>query len=419
MLGYKVYGKVGKAMVDTSLVGSQCGFCCVYISFISRNVIQLLNDNITITNSDGSKSNCWLKPDSLWIFVFAQFFVLTPFTFTRNLKSFAYTNMIANSIIASGLLSILIYCLYGIVVHGREDDNLPRISFSSISSSSSSSSSSQITLLSSNWPLMFGTAIYAFEGAGMVIPIVNMLPPSQQETFPTVFARTLTAVAIIYIIVGLVPYVFLVGGYDYSTDCIQGLNTCVQDSITLNLPKVWWSYAITFGYCLALAFSYPFMLFPAIEVLEGIWLKKFLVGWFKKEGEEDDEEEDEEDEYGNGSEGGEGSDERLLPKSERNYYNQGVMEGGKDGFEKKKNKPLLPVYTQNHDSKDENQLLHTSSSVKVESTSLRLRKNVFRSMIVGITLIIAYVGAPQLDNMVSLIGAFCCTPIAFIFPACK
>ena len=33
------------------------------------------------------------------------------------------------------------------------------------------------------------------------------------------------------------------------------------------------------------------------------------------------------------------------------------------------------------------------------------------------TLLTAYFGSSQLDNFVSLIGAFCCTPIAFIFPA--
>lgn len=37
----------------------------------------------------------------------------------------------------------------------------------------------------------------------------------------------------------------------------------------------------------------------------------------------------------------------------------------------------------------------------------------------AVTLLVAYLGAPQLDNMVALIGAFCCTPIAFIFPACE
>ena len=30
----------------------------------------------------------------------------------------------------------------------------------------------------------------------------------------------------------------------------------VQDAVTLNLPRQWWSFAIMGGYCVALAFSY-------------------------------------------------------------------------------------------------------------------------------------------------------------------
>ena len=45
-----------------------------------------------------------------------------------------------------------------------------------------------------------------------------------------------------------------------------------------------------------------------------------------------------------------------------------------------------------------------------------VRSNIFRSFVVAVTLLVALVGSTQLDNFVSLIGCFCCTPLAFIYP---
>ena len=48
--------------------------------------------------------------------------------------------------------------------------------------------------------------------------------------------------------------------------------------------------------------------------------------------------------------------------------------------------------------------------------SNRVRSNLFRAGVVAVTLVIAFAGSTQLDNFVSLIGCFCCTPLAFIYP---
>jgi proton-coupled amino acid transporter len=46
----------------------------------------------------------------------------------------------------------------------------------------------------------------------------------------------------------------------------------------------------------------------------------------------------------------------------------------------------------------------------------RWRKNWFRSFVVAVTLLVSYVGSTQLNNFVALVGCFCCTPLAFIYP---
>lgn len=143
-----------------------------------------------------------------------------------------------------------------------------------------------------------------------------------QARFPYTLSVTLAGIAAMYIMVGLVPYLFVSGK----------AHMMVQDAITLNLPAVWWAYMVIGAYCIALLFSYPLMLFPVNRILEkgaGEWL-------------------------------------RLRTGS------------------------------------------HTAQTWK---------RNAFRCGVVALTLLVAWVGSSELDNLVALVGAFACTPLAFIFPA--
>jgi len=154
----------------------------------------------------------------------------------------------------------------------------------------------------------------------MVLPVYDSLRPGARPAFARTMSLTLVGVAAAYIIIGLVPYLYLVG--------MAG--TPMADAITLNLPRVWWAYAIMGGYCVALAFTYPLMLFPAVRILE-----------------------------------------KALGRA-------GLLGRDAGGF--------------------------------------AARRNGVRALIVGTTLAISLLGAEQLNNFVSLIGAFCCTPLAFIYP---
>jgi hypothetical protein len=210
-IGARVAGAWGAAAVNAALVLSQAGFCCVYISFIARNLIQLFNDG---------GWGCWVTPDALWLFVACEFLVLAPLTWVRRLSSFAPTNLAANALILTGIAGVLAFSVGGMAGGGGEAAGL-----------------APLPAVASRWPLMLGTAVYAFEGAGMVVPLVNELPPGDRARFPRVFALTLAGVSALYLVVGLVPYLYLV----------RYAHADVQDTITLNLPHVWWSYGLTAG----------------------------------------------------------------------------------------------------------------------------------------------------------------------------
>jgi amino acid permease len=389
-IGAHVAGFWGARAVDTSLVLSQAGFCCVYVSFVARNVIQLLNDL--------PGKGCWVSSQWLYVLILCEFLWLAPLTWVRRLASFEGTNLVADVCIGVGLLAVLAWAGAGMAARGAGAGGAPP---------------EPLQAIGTNWPLMLGTAVYAFEGAGMVVPMVNALPPAGRRTFPATFTLTLAGVSVLYVAVGLVPYAYIVG--------YGGSGGLVQDCVTLNLPRAWWSYCVVAGYCLALTFSYPFMMFPAMRALEaGVapWL--FPEAVVVPEGGEEGGEEEEDDGGGDGAEGW----------SEKGGAGAAGGGGGRGKRAARGGEPQLELFeAPPSPAGDAEPLLVDSAGMLAEADAALGRStaaqswrtvwkvNAFRSLVVAATLLVAVLGASQLDNMVSLIGAFCCTPIAFIFPA--
>ena len=330
-------GPWGQVAVDTSLVLSQAGFCCVYIIFIAKNVMQLLNAH-----------TCWLPGGYLWVLILLQWFLFTPLTWIRRIANFAPTNIAADALIAAGLVGVLAFSINGIA---------------------STPGPVQLSLFNSNeFSIFLGTAIYAYEGIGMVVPVFDSLAPVDQARFPRVLSATLAGVTAVYCVVGLVPYLYLDGM----------AHVPMQDSVTLNLPRVWWSFAIIGGYCLALTFSYPLMLHPAIAIIEGVLTHYRLLP-------------------------------ALVPATTAAAADQVVHNDGDGGGHGPNGSARETARLTGGDGEGDGEHVEL-----VEKSYLP--RNAARGMIVALTLGVSLVGSQQLNNFVSLIGAFCCCPLAFIYP---
>ena len=338
-VGRAAGGRWGALAVDVSLVLSQCGFCCVYISFVARNMMQLMN-------SGSGPHACWVHAPWLWLFVLLELPLLAPLSWVRRLHSFGPSNIVADVFIVGGLAAVLAYSIVGMAQKPPLGGQLSLPAFSS------------------GWPVMVGTAVYAFEGVGMVLPMINALPRAQRAGFPRILNASLVGVALAYIIVGLVPYVYLQG--------FAGVP--VQDAITLNLPRTWWSFAVTGGYCVALLLSYPYMLHPAMAIMEAAALPYL---------------------FPKAAAAAASAAAALAEAAARGAQPEGLL--------------AAPDVAAAVD-------VALGSSGRV-SRAAKWTKNAFRTGVVGVTLLVSYVGSSQLDNFVSLIGAFACTPIAFILPA--
>ncbi|XP_033230584.1 proton-coupled amino acid transporter-like protein pathetic isoform X2 [Belonocnema kinseyi] len=185
------YARLAKATINTFLVIDLLGCCCVYIVFVADNVKQVV-DHHAHSDWDARIYMALLLP------------FLLALCLVRNLKYLAPFSMVANILVAAGL-GITYYYIFENV----EDLNLePRPKFATFS----------------QLPLFFGTAIFALEGIGVVMPLENnMKTPTHFIGCPGVLNIGMFFVVLLYSVTGFFGYL----KYGEAT----------EEAITLNLPK--------------------------------------------------------------------------------------------------------------------------------------------------------------------------------------
>ncbi|CAH1123042.1 unnamed protein product [Ceutorhynchus assimilis] len=180
--------KFMKRMVNVFLCVTQLGFCCVYIVFISENIKQVLD------------YYGYVLDVHLHMAIIILPILLT--ALIRNLKYLAPFSTLANVLMCVGIIIVLYYA----------SQDLPDVTE---------------RRYVANWqqlPLFFGTAIYAFEGIGLVLPLQNEMKEPRKFTKPAgVLNLGMIIVTAAYLVVGCLAYI------KYGDD--------IRGSVTLNLPQ--------------------------------------------------------------------------------------------------------------------------------------------------------------------------------------
>lgn len=180
-------------MVNWFLVIDLLGCCCVYIVFVSKNVKQVVDNYVKGTGWEDLNTRVYMA---------ALLPLLISMNLIRNLKYLAPLSMIANLLVATGM-GITFYFLFQDVPSVDERDK-----FSTLE----------------RLPTFFGTAIFALEGIGVVMPLENnMKTPTHFIGCPGVLNFGMFFVVSLYAFVGFF-------GYLKYGDKTSG-------SITLNLPE--------------------------------------------------------------------------------------------------------------------------------------------------------------------------------------
>ncbi|KAJ2389604.1 hypothetical protein GGI05_003452 [Coemansia sp. RSA 2603] len=222
-IGLRLYGRWMQYAVTSSIVLAQLGGCCAYTIFVAQNWRNVFN----------TLSGCHLQlPMQFWVLV--QMLVFIPLALIRQIRYFAPVALVANVLIIASLGYLLGFDLWAIVSNGPA----PIVNYNP-----------------ERFPLLVGTAVYSFEGVTLVIPILDSLKEKRE------FPRVLTLA--IMLCLGL----FLcVGSLSYST-----FGESVEAVVLLNLPnESSWTILVQLLYSIAILFSMPLQLFPAVKIMEAM-----------------------------------------------------------------------------------------------------------------------------------------------------
>ncbi|KAK2032123.1 transmembrane amino acid transporter [Colletotrichum zoysiae] len=226
-LGGILYGKWMRGIILTSIVISQIGFVAAYMVFTSENL-----QAVILAVSD-CKSNIPVK----WL-ILLQVLVFLPFSLLRDIEKLSFTALIADAFILLGLAYLLYYDILTLSTNGLSD----------------------IILFNRNdWTLFIGTAIFTFEGIGLIIPIQESM--KNPKKFPGVMLAVMIIISVVFIGMGAISY----AAYGSKTETVVLLNM-PQDNKMVN--------SVQFLYSIAIMLSIPLQLFPAIKITENALFTK-------------------------------------------------------------------------------------------------------------------------------------------------
>ena len=220
-IGGILYGRWMRVLILTSVALSQMGFVSAYIVFTAESMQAFV---LAV-----SKCRTWID---IKFMVLMQLVIFLPLSLIRDISKLGLTSLIAEVFIALGLLYLGYFDIYTMAKHGVADitNFNPR-----------------------DWTLFIGTAIFTFEGVGLIIPIQGSM--KNPAKFPPVLAGVMIFITILFMLMGALSY----AAFGSATKTVVLLNL-PQDSKFVN--------AVQLLYSLAILLSTPLQLFPAIGIME-------------------------------------------------------------------------------------------------------------------------------------------------------
>jgi proton-coupled amino acid transporter len=221
-LGGILYGPWMRHIILFSVVISQIGFVAAYIVFTSENLQAFIL----------AVSDCkTLIPVPYLILL--QMLIFLPFSLMRDISKLGFTALVADAFILIGLIYLYYYDILTLVRQGGLSDI--------------------VNFNPNDWTLFIGTAIFTFEGIGLIIPIQESMKDPRK--FPAVMGGVMVIITVVFISMGALSY----AAYGSATETVVILNL-PQDSKLVN--------GIQFLYSLAILLSTPLQFFPAIRITE-------------------------------------------------------------------------------------------------------------------------------------------------------
>lgn len=220
------YSNLAKTLINIFLCITQLGFCCVYFVFVAANIHDVVKH--------------YFFDMSVHWYLLLLLFPMVLLNWVKSLKYLTPASLFASIVTVSGLVITFFYMFEG---------GLPNTS---------------TVKAFSSWqqlPLYFGTAIYAFEGIGVILPLENnMKNPQDFGGWTGVLNTGMIVVAVLYTAVGFFGYL------KYGDKAILGSVTLLlpSDEFLAQSVRLMMASAIFLSY--SLQFYVPFnIMWPSIS----------------------------------------------------------------------------------------------------------------------------------------------------------
>jgi solute carrier family 36 (proton-coupled amino acid transporter) len=224
-LGEAIIGPRFRSLILGSITLSQLGFVCAGIIFTAENLLSFAN---AVSYSMDSS-----QPFGVDALIAIQFIVLIPLALIRNISKLGPAALLADVFILIGLIYIWYYDIATLV----ERSIAPSV----------------VLFNPSAFTLTIGSAIFTFEGIGLILPIQSSM--KNPEHFPKLLYLVMLIITVIFTSVGALCY----ATFGDETK-IQIISNFPQTSKLVN--------AVQFLYSLAVLVGEPVQLYPAIRIIE-------------------------------------------------------------------------------------------------------------------------------------------------------
>jgi len=205
----------------------------------------------------------WNLSYGVWVVIWLP--LLIGLSWMRTLKSISWVTAAANICILGSIIVILAGCTLELSengIAGTIDE-----STGSGDEGASEPPSIEYWVIPQTFAIMLGTAVYAYEGIGVVIPCETSM--RQPERFSRVLFAVMGFSIVNYCIFGLIPY--LTFGSDTSDVITENMHALSSQSSTWLVL----SYMVQVALVLAIIGTYPMQLFVVIDILEEWMLVRF------------------------------------------------------------------------------------------------------------------------------------------------
>ncbi len=225
-LGLSIFGPKMRSIILGSITLSQLGFVCAGLIFTAENLYSFLN---AVTFGAGYST----QPFRTNALIAVQFIVLVPLALIRNVSKLGPYALLADVFIGIGLVYIWYYDIQSLTTIGMAPS---------------------VTLFNSRtFTLTIGSAIFTFEGIGLILPIQSSM--KEPEKFSRLLYAVMFIITVIFTSIGALCY----ATFGDETK-IQIISNFPQDSKLVNIVQFLYSFAVLVGE--------PVQLFPATRIIE-------------------------------------------------------------------------------------------------------------------------------------------------------